>query len=157
MRRFIKFFALAPGALFIFLPPICAQQPAAAKPSTLNVPLPVGQSAKGVHIPVFDEDGKMQMYLSVDAMLRKDENQLQMTNTKVEIYNDQGKPDMGIDLPVSLLDLNTRVLTSDQSFNMHQTDFELIGETLQFNTVTRIGKIFGKVKLIIYNIGEAAK
>jgi lipopolysaccharide export system protein LptC len=157
MRLFAKISAVAIGVLFIFSQPVRAQQPTVAKLSALNVPLPVGQSAKGVHIPVFDEDGKMQMFLNVDAMLRKDDDHLQMTNTKVEIYNDQGAPDMGIDLPVSLLDLNTRVLTSDHSFTMHQTDFELTGDTLEFDTVTRIGKIFGNVKLIIYNIGDAAK
>jgi hypothetical protein len=156
MRQYANFSALAFAALLLCVQPVGAQQEAVRSPA-LNVPLPVGQSAKGVHIPVEDENGKMQMFLNVDAMLRKDIDHLQMTNTKVEVYNEQGTPDMGIDLPVSLLDLNTRVLTSDRPFTMRQTDYELTGETLEFNTVTRQGRIVGKVKLVIYNIGDAAK
>ena len=157
MRRCADYFSASLLALILLcVRPACAQQPA-AKSASLNVPLPVGQSAKGVRIPVFDEDGKMQMFLNVDSMMRKDADHLQMTNTQAEIYNDEGTPDMGIDLPLSLLDLNTRVLTSNQAFTLRQTDFELTGETLEFNTVTRLGKIVGRVKLVIYNIEAATK
>lgn len=127
-------------------------------PPLINVPIPAGQSAQGVRFPYFDDSGKLKMFFNVDVMLRKDNGHLQMTNAKIETYGDDGKPEMTVSLPLSLLDLNTRVLTSDRPFTLRRSDFELSGDTLELNTVTRMGKIAGKIKMIIYNnLGEATK
>jgi hypothetical protein len=122
-----------------------------------NVPIPVHQKANGVKIPYWDDDGNLKMIFNIEEMMRKDIDHLQMTNAKIETYDDYGKPDMTVLLPLSLLDLNTRVVTSDRPFILRRTDFDLVGETLELDTARREGKITGKVKMIIYNFSDTAK
>lgn len=161
MRRFVKHSASFSGAaiVLIFAGAAMAQLPAAsgtAKSVALNVPIPVKQSASGVKFP-YIENGKLRMFFNVDVMFRADEGHMQMTNARVETYDDNGKPDMTVLLPVSLLDLNSRVVTTSQPFLVRRNDFSLVGETLQLNTMERQGKVTGKVKMIIYNFGDTEK
>jgi len=146
------------GVAFIFANPVVAQkQESEDKAPKFNVPIPVGQKANGVRIPYWDEDGNLKMRFNIDEMLRKDIDHLQMTNAKIETFDDDGRPDMTVLLPVSVLDLNTRVLTSAHPFLLRRTDFDLVGDTLELDTVTHQGKVTGKVKMIIFNFGESAK
>jgi hypothetical protein len=124
--------------------------------SALPVPIPVGQKASGVRIPYWDENGKLKMFFNIDEMLRSDPDHLVMTNAKIETYDDDGKPDITLLLPLSLLDLNTRMVSSNQPFVLKRTDFEMMGDTLQMDTVKQLGKVTGNIKVVIYNFGETA-
>jgi hypothetical protein len=160
MRRFAKHFVCFLGMAVAFANAANAQKPDAAtdhdKPPLLDVPIPVGQKASGLTFP-YREDGKLKMFFNIDEMFRVDWGHLQMTNAKIQTFDDDGKADMMVLLPVSLLDLNTRILTSNQPFLLRRTDFSLVGENLQLNTVTRQGSIKGKVKMIIFNFGDTQK
>jgi|GEM_PF-2397035 len=161
MRRFVKHFACFSGAVtvIIFSCAAFAQTPATsgtAKSLALNVPIPEKQSATGVKFP-YIENGKLRMFFNVDVMYRADPIHMQMTNARVETYDEEGKPEMTVLLPLSILDLNTRIVTSRQSFLVRRNDFSLVGETLQLDTTARQGKVTGKVKMIIYNFGDTEK
>ena len=161
MRRFVKQSAcrsVAAIAVF-FAGAAVAQLPATSgtgKSTTLNVPIPVKQSASGVKFP-YIENGKLRMFFNVDVMFRTDQDHMQMTNARVETYDDNGKPDMTVLLPVSLLDLNSRIVTTSKPFLVRRNDFSLVGETLELDTMARQGKVTGKVKMIIYNFGDTDK
>jgi len=120
-------------------------------PPGLDIPIPPGHSALGVKLPYYNEQGKLQMDFSIDAAFRVDDVHLQMKLVKMQTYDDDGKLEMTIDMPSSVLDLNTRVVTSDKPVKIRRTDFEITGDTMQFNTATRSGKIIGKVRMLIFN------
>jgi len=157
MRRFAKYLACA-GIAAVLINAAHAQKPAADqdKPPFLDVPIPVGQKASGLTFP-YREDGKLKMFFNIDEMFRKDWDHLQMTNAKIQTFDEDGKADMTVLLPVSVLDLNTRVLTTAQPFLVRRSDFSLVGENLELNTVTKQGSIKGKVKMIIFNLDDSQK
>ena len=78
----------------------------------------------------------------------------QMSNAKIITYDDNGVVDLTLLLPVSLFDLVSRVLTTDQRFVLKRNAFELMGDTLELDTSARKARIVGKVKMVIYNFDE---
>ena len=150
------------GARLLFLP-LLASLPGmrgnASDETTpdLSVPIPIGHGAKGVKLPYFDEKGKLQMDFSIDSAYRIDSDHLQMTMVKMQTYDESGKLEMMIDMPSSILDLTTRIVSSDKPVTIRRSDFELTGDTMQFNTQTKSGKIVGNVRMLIFNSGEMAE
>lgn len=119
-----------------------------------HVPIPVGHDAEGIKLPYFDESGKLQMSFNIESAKRIDHDRLQMVMVKIETYDDEGNPEMTIDVPRSTLDLNTRIVTSNFPVTIRRSDFEVTGETMQFNPETRGGRLIGRVRMLIYNRGE---
>jgi len=115
------------------------------KTPVLNVPIPVNHGAKGIKLPYFDEKGSLQMDFSIESAFRIDTDHLQMKGVKMQTYNENGKVEMLIDSSSSILDLTTRMVTSDEP---------ITGETMQFDTQTKSGKIVGKVRMLIYNLTD---
>ncbi len=126
---------------------------APAKPSSgINVPVPPGHDAKGLVIPYRDESGKMQMRFTMEIGKRTDTDHMDMTKLLIETFDDDGKEEMTIDLPQSILDLNTRVISTQSGALIKRSDFELTGKTMEFNTQTKAGRLGGKVRMLIYNL-----
>ncbi len=125
--------------------------PEGPPPPKFNVPIPLKRDAKGVKLPYFDTEGKLQMNFAIALATRIDNEHLGMKDVKLETYADDGSLEMTFEIPTSILDLNTRVITSDKPVTIRRTDFELTGETMTFNTETRSGKLAGKVRMLIYN------
>ena len=117
----------------------------------LNIPIPIGHDAQGVHLPYYDEKGKLQMVFFIASATRVDDIHLQMQAVNIETYNQDGSREMSIDVKGSVLDLNTRIVTSNESATIRRTDFEITGDTMQFNTKSREGNMSGKVRMLIYN------
>jgi lipopolysaccharide export system protein LptC len=61
---------------------------------------------------------------------------------------------MSIDLPNSTLDLTTSVISTKKLVTIKRADFELTGNTMEFNTKTRAGGLGGKVRMLIYNLED---
>lgn len=120
----------------------------------LNMPIPVNHGAKGVKLPYFDAKGKLQMDFSIDSAYRVDNDHLQMKMVKMQTYDEDGKPEMLISLTSSVLDLATQIVSSDEPVTIRRSDFELTGDTMQFNTQTKSGKIVGKVRMLIFNVNN---
>jgi hypothetical protein len=161
MRRFAKYSIALLGIAFGIMNVASAQKPVAnasdtPKPPALEIPIPVNNKATGLTFP-YREDGKLKMFFNVEEMFRTDLDHVKMTNAKIQTFDDDGKPDMTVLLPVSMLDLNTRILTSEQPFLVRRSDFSLVGERLQLDTSTRHGIVKGKVKMIIFNLADTDK
>jgi hypothetical protein len=120
----------------------------------INLPVPVGHDAKGLKIPYYDEAGKLQMTFNIGVASRIDESRVQMSELFLETYEDDGAPGMMIQLPTSVLDVNTRILTTEKSVTIRRSDFELTSERMEFNTQTRQGKLAGNVRMLIYNLDD---
>jgi lipopolysaccharide export system protein LptC len=119
-----------------------------------NPQIPVGHSAKGITLPYFDDHGKLQMKFKIQIANRIDNEHLEMSSVHVETFDDAGKSAMTIDLPSSVLDLNTRIVSSNEPVKIKRWDFEIVGDSMQFDTQKRQGKFTGNVRMLIYNRDE---
>ena len=126
----------------------------AATPGRFEIPLPVGHDAEGVHIPMF-QSGKRQMEFWIKKAYRVDMDHLDMTDAFLQTYDEKGVPDIAVFLTRSMLDLNTRVVTSEVPATVERADFEIVGQNMVFNTITHKGGMSGHVHTVIYNRQEA--
>lgn len=119
-----------------------------------NPQIPVGHNAKGITLPYFDEHGHLQMKFKIGLASRVDNEHLQMTAVHVETFDETGQSSMTIDLGASLLDLNSRIVSSNEPATIKRWDFEIVGDAMQFDTQKRQGKFTGNVRMLIYNRDE---
>jgi len=52
-------------------------------------------------------------------------------------------------MQTSVLDLKTRVLSSQERTTIQRADFHIAGDSVQFDTNTRTGRLIGNVKMVI--------
>jgi len=123
-----------------------------AGPAKLSVPVPPGHDAKGLVIPYRDQNGVMQMRFTMDLGSRINEEQMAMKKLIIETFDATGNGEMTIDLPQSMLNLSTRVISTESGVMIKRSDFELSGQKMEFNTETRAGRVAGKVRMLIYNL-----
>jgi hypothetical protein len=103
------------------------------------VPIAKGHDSKGLRIPYYDDRGKLQMTFNIGVASRIDDDHVEMSELEVETYSPTGASEMKIALPKSVLDLNTRVITAKTHVFVQRSDFELTGESMEFNTQTNRG------------------
>lgn len=127
------------------------------EPQKLAFPVPVGHDSKGLKLPTYWPDGQtLKMVFNIGVGTRIDEENVNMQDTQVQTYKEDGSPEMGIDLPTSSFNLKTRVISTKQSVVIEREDFELSGHTMEFNTETREGRLGGGVKMIIFQLADEA-
>lgn len=123
---------------------------------SIDVPVPKGHDAKGLKIPYFDDEGKLQMTFNIGVAKRIDDTHIEMSELQVETFDEDGLHEMAMDLPTSVLDLTTSVITAQQKVTIKREDFELTGNAMIFNTKTKQGGLGGKVRMLIYNLENEA-
>ncbi len=114
-----------------------------------NVPLPVGHEAKGLVLPDFDLDGHMRGRFVAGVAKRLDDVHMQLRDLIMTTFTPESKPDLEIVTSDSVLDLKTRILNSPQRTTIKRTDFTIVGDTMQFDTVSRQGTLVGNVRMVI--------
>lgn len=120
----------------------------------MEIPVSKDHDAKGLKIPYFDSEGKKQMVFTIGVAARIDEEHIGMTETQVETFDENGDSEMTIDLPKSELNVNTNVISTTKHVVIKREDFQITGESMEFNMKTRQGTLGGGVKMLIYNIQE---
>lgn len=125
------------------------QEKAAEQKKDESIPLPVGHEAKGLVLPDYNLRGALSNKFVAGMAKRLDDNHLQMRELKMTTYTAQQKPDLQIDMSDSVLDLKTKVISTKQRTTVRRTDFEIAGDTMQFDTTTRQGTMSGNVKMVI--------
>lgn len=120
----------------------------------LEIPVPMGHDAKGLHIPYFDGSGKRQMDFTISVASRIDEKNIRMTDMQVDTYNDEGKHDLKIDLPTSIYNSDASSITTNYHVKIAREDFVLFGESMIFYTITKQGGLGGGVRMLIYNLKD---
>jgi len=150
--------ALALGILAIAAPISSLATPDASPATTparpvkhLDIPIPINYAAKGLRIPSRDGNGQVRMFFNIDATLRVDDGHLRMTGLRIETYDDAGKPDLNIDMPISLLDLKTNLISSTDPVTIRRADFKITGANATFDPQSRQGKFSGPVRMLIFN------
>ncbi|MEQ1860681.1 MAG: LPS export ABC transporter periplasmic protein LptC [Chthoniobacteraceae bacterium] len=124
------------------------------KPTRLTLPLPRGLESKGVVIPYTDPTGKKTMLFRIGTGTRLDDDRVKMRDLVIETYDEDGIKEMTITLPSSQMNLATRVIAGDRNVTVERNDFQLTGDTMEFNTETKQGWVKGNVKMIIHDFSE---
>ena len=117
--------------------------------SLTNIPLPVGHEAKGLVLPDFDAEGHLRGKFEAGTARRIDEGHVRFQHLKIMTYTAESRPDLQIDMSTSVLDLKTRILSSQERSTIRRADFNIVGDSVQFDPNTKIGRLIGNVKMVI--------
>lgn len=124
-------------------------KPSPSAPGLTNIPLPIGHEAKGLVLPDFDTDGHLLGRLEAGSAKRIDLEHVQFTGVKLTTFNENNETDLVIDMSNSVLDLKTKVLSSQQRTMINRVDFQIVGDTMKFDTLSRTGTMTGNVKMVL--------
>jgi len=113
-----------------------------------DFPVPKGMPVHGIKVPHRDEKGRLVMTLEAEVANKIDEQHIEMTNMKIDAFDDEGKK-IYIELPSSIFNLDTRILTGETHALIRRDDFEITGDSLEFNIKTRQGTVRGHIKMTI--------
>ena len=114
-----------------------------------NIPLPIGHEAKGLVLPDFNRDGQLVGKFEAGTARRIDQEHVGFENLKITTFTPEKKIDLQIDMQASVFDLSTRVLTSKERTTIRRADFNIAGDSVQFDTNTRTARLIGNVKMVI--------
>src|SRR5438034_4151189 len=117
--------------------------------SLTNIPLPIGHEAKGLVLPDFDSEGHLRGRFEAGTAHRIDEGHVGFQHLKITTYTPESQPDLRIDMQTSVLDLKTFILRSQERTTIQRTDFNIVGDSVQFDTNTKTGRLIGNVKMVI--------
>jgi len=117
--------------------------------SLTNIPLPIGHEAKGVVFPDFDAEGHLRGRFEAGTAHRIDQEHIGFQQLKITTYTPDNQPDLQVDMHTSVLDLKTRILSSQERTTIQRADFNIVGDSVQFDTNTRTGRLIGNVKMVI--------
>jgi hypothetical protein len=120
-----------------------------AEQSLTNIPLPIGHEAKGLVLPDFDDEGHLRGKFEAGTARRIDQEHIGFQHLKITTYTPESQPDLQIDLQTSVLDLKTRILSSQERTTIQRADFNIAGDSVQFDTNTKTGRLIGNVKMVI--------
>jgi lipopolysaccharide assembly outer membrane protein LptD (OstA) len=121
----------------------------AGEQSLTNLPLPVGHEAKGLILPDFDLEGHLRGRFEAVSAKRLDEYHIGFHSLKITTYTPENQPDLTIELSESVLNLNTRILSSNERTMIKRADFNIAGDSVEFDTNTHTGRLVGNVKMVI--------
>jgi hypothetical protein len=139
--------------------PAAVESPAAPKTDKskdrLDLPVPKGQPQKGLRIPIYSPGGILMMNFQIGVATWVDDDNINMGELMVETFKDDGSSEFHIDLPDSVFNIRTKELTSKAHVTIKRSDFELSGNSMKFNTETKVGQFGGGVKMVIYDARAA--
>lgn len=116
----------------------------------MDVPVPVGEPVKGIKIPQYDEQGKLTMNLTAETALKLDERKVEFNNLRIQ-FADKEEKEIIVEIPHSILDLDTRLLVADTKTVIRREDFDIAGDKAEFDTVARTGTFKGPVRASFRN------
>lgn len=127
-----------------------APESTSSNAAKIDLPVPVGEPVKGIKIPQYDEQGNLTMNLTAGVARKLDERQVELTKLKVQ-FNDKEQKQIIVEIPHSMLDLETKKLIADSETVISREDFEITGQTAEFDTVARQGIFKGHVRASFRN------
>jgi len=121
-----------------------------------TIPLTVGHEAKGLILPNYDLKGHLLGRFEAATAARIDQDHVRFTNLKMTTFDKHEQPDFKVDMTDAILNLETRVIDSKQRTKVKRADFEIAGDTMSFNTMTKLGNLTGNVHMTLFNQKEIA-
>ena len=115
-----------------------------------NVPIVAGHDAKGLVLPDFDLKGNMRGKLEAGVTRRLDDEHIEFKGVKFTTFLPESeKTDLQIIMTTSVFNLKTQVLNSSERTTVKRADFEITGDKMQFEMLTRKGTLDGNVKMVV--------
>ena len=115
-----------------------------------NIPIAAGHDAKGLVLPDFDLKGHLRGKLQAGLTKRLDDEHVEFTGVKFTTFiPETGTPDLEIIMSTSVFNLKTQVLNSSERTTVKRSDFEITGDKMQFEMLTRKGTLAGNVKMVV--------
>jgi lipopolysaccharide export system protein LptC len=101
-------------------------------------------------LPDFDLLGRIRGKLQAGVTRRLDDQNIEFLGVKFTTFAPETEtPDLEISMDKSVFNLKTQVLTSNVRSTVKRSDFEVAGDTMKFEMVTRLGTLEGNVKVVI--------
>jgi hypothetical protein len=122
---------------------------ASGEQSLTNIPLPIGHEAKGLVLPDFDGEGHLRGKFEAGTAHRIDQEHIGFEQLKITTYTPEDQPDLKIEMSTSVLDLKTRILNSKARTSIQRADFNIAGDSVEFDTNNKTGRLIGNVKMVI--------
>jgi hypothetical protein len=116
----------------------------------IDIPIPVGEPVTGIKIPQYDESGKVSMTLLAGKARKLDDSKVEFENLKISFTDKEGK-EILVEIPHALLDTQTKLLSADSKTVITRDDFDISGEKVEFDTVSRTGRFKGRVRASFRN------
>lgn len=128
--------------------------PTQGEQSLTNIPLPIGQEAKGLTLPDFDIQGRLRGKFVAGSAKRIDQDHVGFRDLKITTFNENSQVDIEIEMSTSTFDLTTRILTSDEKTTVRRADFNVVGDSAVFDTNARTSRMIGNVRMVITSQGQ---
>ncbi len=126
------------------------------KAKEFSFPLPIGETAHGFNLPQLGATGQLLSQLIAVKVTHLDNEHVEMHDALIHLNHPDGSEDFHVQLPDSIFNLKTNIITSDHPVTVRTADFELTGERMEFNTVDRTGELKGIVHMVIHNFKQVA-
>lgn len=115
-----------------------------------NIPIATGHDAKGLVLPDFDLKGHLRGKLEAGITRRLSDEQVEFRGVKFTTFIPESEtPDLEIIMSTSVFNLKTQVLNSLERTTVKRSDFEITGDKMQFEMLTRKGTLAGNVKMVV--------
>ncbi|MFM8766080.1 MAG: hypothetical protein ACKOHM_05745 [Spartobacteria bacterium] len=119
-----------------------------AEVADFDLPVPEGMPVNGIKVPQYDENGKRLMLFEAAVAKKINAQLVDMQTVKLEALDGEGRK-IFVELPQAVFNLESRILTGDATAKIYREDFEITGDSIEFNTKTRFGTMRGNVKMVI--------
>jgi hypothetical protein len=122
-----------------------------AEEGVKDVPLATGHDAKGLVLPDFDLLGRMRGKLEAGVTRRLDDENIEFEGVKFTTFMPETQaPDLQIITKTSSLNLKSQVFKSKERTVVKRADFEIVGDTMEFEMISRQGTLAGNVKMVVH-------
>lgn len=123
-----------------------------------NIPIATGHDAKGLVLPDFDKQGRLRGKLEAGVTRRLDAERVEFSGVKFVTFAPETETlDLEILMSTSVFNLKTQVLNSSERTTVKRADFEIVGDTMQFEMVSRKGTLDGNVKMVVRGKARAGE
>jgi len=143
-----RFFVSASLVAFLQAAPTPAPAPSPDNDEEFDLPVPVGMPVSGIKVPQYDKDGKLLMLFEAAKAKKLNDEIVEMDELKLEALDGDGRK-IFVELPQAVFNLDSHILSGSSSAKIYREDFEITGESIEFNTKTRFGTLRGNVKMVI--------
>lgn len=132
-----------------------AQEAAESKPVSVEIPVAIGQSLKGIRFPHYEGTDKLSLRFNAETAERASETTFNFSGLRIEVFDESpDKPAMQVLLENAVFDRDTGLLTSKETAKIAGETFEIVGQSLEFDSNTRSSKLLGPVVMTITQIEE---
>ena len=116
-----------------------------------DVPIPEGHDARGLILPEYDTQGRLRGKLQAGVTRRLDPENVEFHGVKFTTFIPETEaPNLDISVDTAVFNLKTQVLTSNVRATVKRSDFEVSGDRMRFEMLTRQSTIEGNVKMIVH-------